>query len=184
MLRFRTVDPRVEKAYALLIYVDQLHNDLSARGSSLSLTPIPLHWHGRGLTQTRHLRQRYTCLLDSKSLLVPLLIPCLLYVLTEFEQNGPRRLDSENTVHASSHGIDYGSTSPSTPDAALGPQDKRLSSVILPLDTTILPEIGIDRPTPRAQTRQEVDEEWKRQSRRTSSLEGLSSLMLVCLRCC
>jgi hypothetical protein len=121
------------------------------------------------------------CLLDSKILLVQLLIPCPLYVLTQSSQNGPSRLSSENAVQAANNGFDHESDSPSTPDAALGPQDKRLSSAALPLDTKISPEIGIDRPTPRAQTRQEVDDEWKRRSRRTSSLEGLSSHMLICL---
>jgi hypothetical protein len=121
------------------------------------------------------------CLLDSKSLLVQLLIPCPLHVLTQSSQDGPGRLDSENTVQTSDSGFDYESTSPSTPDAALGPQDKRLASATLPLDTKISPEVDVDRPTPRAQTRQEVDDEWKRRSRRTSSLEGLLSHMLICL---
>jgi hypothetical protein len=112
---------------------------------------------------------------------VQLLIPCPLYVLTQSSQDRPSRLGSENTVQASNSGFDYESTSPSTPDAALGPQDKRLSSATLPLDTKISPEIGVDRPTPRAQTRQEADDEWKRRSRRTSSLEGSSSHMLTCL---
>ncbi|KAK4503738.1 hypothetical protein PRZ48_004653 [Zasmidium cellare] len=59
--------------------------------------------------------------------------------------------------------------SPTTPEAAVvHPLDKR---PISPVNTDI-PRY-MDRTTPRAQTRQELDESYKRNSRRTSSLEGL-----------
>ncbi|CAD0086192.1 unnamed protein product, partial [Aureobasidium mustum] len=78
----------------------------------------------------------------------------------------------EDSTYTSNHDFRHDSTSPSTPNAALGPEDKCLSSVTSPLNTNVPPEEGVDRPTPRAQTRQEVEEEWKTRSRRTSSLEG------------
>ncbi|THW09663.1 hypothetical protein D6D26_00201 [Aureobasidium pullulans] len=87
------------------------------------------------------------------------------------ELDKSHRLSSQSSTSTSNRHFDVTSTSPSTPDAAVGPNDKRMSSVTLPLDTNIPPEQGTDRPTPRAQTRQESDDEWKRRSRRTSSLE-------------
>ncbi|KAI4724604.1 hypothetical protein E4T49_07651 [Aureobasidium sp. EXF-10728] len=99
-------------------------------------------------------------------------------LLTRFYQDISSRLASESSRQVSSRD----SISPSTPDAALGPEDRRLSSVSPPLNTDIPLEKAIDRPTPRAQTRQEVEDEWKRRSRRTSSLEGLSTSESLCAR--
>ncbi|KAH0168031.1 hypothetical protein KCU67_g3650, partial [Aureobasidium melanogenum] len=100
--------------------------------------------------------------------------PSVIHAPAEFKElNRSSRLVSENSTYASKHDSGHSCTSPSTPDAALGPEDKRLSSVTSPLNTNIALEEGVDRPTPRAQTRQEVDEEWKRRSRRTSSLEDI-----------
>ncbi|GAB7366109.1 hypothetical protein MBLNU230_g7671t1 [Neophaeotheca triangularis] len=60
--------------------------------------------------------------------------------------------------------------SPTTPEAALSPDDKKLTTVA-PVDTDV-PAIA-DRSTPRAQTRQELEEEYKRKSRHSSSLEDI-----------
>ncbi|KAK5130186.1 hypothetical protein LTR08_002395 [Meristemomyces frigidus] len=60
--------------------------------------------------------------------------------------------------------------SPTTPEAAASPRDKKLAAVS-PVNTDV-PRI-MDRSTPRAQSRQEVEEEWKRKSKRTSSLEDV-----------
>ncbi|KAK4626932.1 hypothetical protein CLAFUW4_04832 [Fulvia fulva] len=60
--------------------------------------------------------------------------------------------------------------SPSTPEAAVvGPGDKK--PVTSPVNTNV-PQYT-DRSTPRAQTRQELDDDYKRRSRRTSSLEDI-----------
>ncbi|KAI5209544.1 hypothetical protein E4T39_00841 [Aureobasidium subglaciale] len=79
--------------------------------------------------------------------------------------------DSGSDIHMSGPAFPHGNTSPSTPDAALGPEDKRLSSIASPLNTSIPIETEIDRFTPRAQNRQEIEDEYKRRSRRTSTLE-------------
>lgn len=73
----------------------------------------------------------------------------------------------------------------------MGPEDKVGKGLVLPttallilLQATIspvntdVPRI-IDRSTPRAQTRQELDEEYKRKNRRTSSLEGLLASLTI-----
>ncbi|KAK4954048.1 hypothetical protein LTR66_013613, partial [Elasticomyces elasticus] len=65
--------------------------------------------------------------------------------------------------------------SPSTPDAAEIPNG-RPSSVTSPLNTDLPLAEGYDRATPRAQTRQEAEEDWKRRSRRTPSLEDIPEL--------
>ncbi|TKA75414.1 hypothetical protein B0A49_02638, partial [Cryomyces minteri] len=62
--------------------------------------------------------------------------------------------------------------SPGTPDAVLMPEDKR-ASMTSPINTDIPPAKFTDRGTPRAQTRQEAEEDWKRRSRRTPSLEDI-----------
>ncbi|KAM3425660.1 hypothetical protein BST61_g7604 [Cercospora zeina] len=60
--------------------------------------------------------------------------------------------------------------SPSTPEAAtMIPTQK--PSTVAPVNTDI-PRSN-EKPTPRAQTRQELEDEWKRKSRRTSSLEDI-----------
>lgn len=84
-------------------------------------------------------------------------------------------------MYSSNPHLDYDSTSPSTPDAASGLEDKHLASLTSTLNTKLSLDKNVDRPTPRAQTRQEVEDEWKR-SRRTSSLEGMLGPMLVCSR--
>ncbi|USW53748.1 hypothetical protein Slin15195_G070670 [Septoria linicola] len=62
--------------------------------------------------------------------------------------------------------------SPSTPEAVImTPAEKKQLSAISPVNTDI--PRSAERPTPRPQTKQEVDEEWKRKSRRTSSLEDI-----------
>ncbi|KAH0356813.1 hypothetical protein KCU81_g681, partial [Aureobasidium melanogenum] len=95
--------------------------------------------------------------------------PSAIHVPADFKE----LVNSENSTYTSKHDFGHACISPSTPDAALGPEDKRLSSITSPLNTDIPLEQGVDRPTPRAQTRQEVEEEWKRRSRRTSSLEDI-----------
>ncbi|TKA76485.1 hypothetical protein B0A55_02879 [Friedmanniomyces simplex] len=67
---------------------------------------------------------------------------------------------SENTV-----------VSPETPEAARSTSEKKMAA-ISPVNTDV-PRFN-DRSTPRAQTRQELDEDWKRRSRRTSSLEDIA----------
>ncbi|KAK5121066.1 hypothetical protein LTR85_005550 [Meristemomyces frigidus] len=57
--------------------------------------------------------------------------------------------------------------SPATPEAVTSPSEKKLASVS-PVNTDI-PRY-MDRSTPRAQSRQDLEEEWKRKSRRTSTL--------------
>ncbi|GIZ42883.1 hypothetical protein CKM354_000613100 [Cercospora kikuchii] len=62
--------------------------------------------------------------------------------------------------------------SPSTPEAAtMIPTQKKQPSPVAPVNTDV-PRSN-EKPTPRAQTRQELDDEWKRKSRRTSSLEDI-----------
>ncbi|KAK3071893.1 hypothetical protein LTR53_007811 [Teratosphaeriaceae sp. CCFEE 6253] len=79
--------------------------------------------------------------------------------LKNFEEDGAEQHSetesSENTV-----------LSPGTPEAA-----KRMAA-ISPVNTDVA-RIH-DRSTPRAQTRQELDEDWKRRSRRASSLEDIA----------
>ncbi|KAF7192887.1 hypothetical protein HII31_05801 [Pseudocercospora fuligena] len=70
---------------------------------------------------------------------------------------------SENTARVAS---------PSTPEAVIiPPADRRPSATISPVNTNV-PRY-MERETPQAKTRQELDDEYKRKSRRTSSLEGL-----------
>ncbi|SMR41542.1 unnamed protein product [Zymoseptoria tritici ST99CH_1A5] len=62
--------------------------------------------------------------------------------------------------------------SPTTPEASvLEPADMQLPSSPPPVNTDV-PKFT-DRSTPRAQSRQELDEDYKRRSRRTSSLEDI-----------
>lgn len=86
--------------------------------------------------------------------------------------------------------------SPQTPEANMIPDDKVLrahqalehavmaeqaqqtSSYTYPIDTSIAPPSVVDRSTPRAQTREEFDEEVRRRSRVSVSLAGKSSAPL------
>ncbi|KAL2351173.1 hypothetical protein BJ546DRAFT_360887 [Cryomyces antarcticus] len=67
---------------------------------------------------------------------------------------------------------DHTVKSPTTPDAVLMPEDKRVS-MTSPINTDIPPAKFTDRGTPRAQTRQEAEEDWKQRSRRTPGLEDI-----------
>ncbi|KAI5208773.1 hypothetical protein E4T38_02699 [Aureobasidium subglaciale] len=96
----------------------------------------------------------------------------VIHVPTGFGELGDTsQLGSGSGIRMSDPASSYENTSPSTPDAALGPEDKRLSSMTSPLNTNLPIETEFDRFTPRAQTRQEIEDEYKSRSRRTSSLE-------------
>ncbi|KAK4950866.1 hypothetical protein LTR10_010859 [Elasticomyces elasticus] len=77
------------------------------------------------------------------------------------DQHSPAE-SSENTV-----------VSPATPEAVRSPIDKRQKMASISPVNTDIPRFN-DRSTPRAQTRQELDEDWKRRSRRASSLEDIA----------
>ncbi|KAF2091012.1 hypothetical protein K490DRAFT_34916 [Saccharata proteae CBS 121410] len=65
---------------------------------------------------------------------------------------------------------------PETPDSASAPDDQRESAAAEAphaIDTSV-PGAKNDRSTPRAQTRQEAEEEWKRRSRANKSLEDIA----------
>lgn len=65
--------------------------------------------------------------------------------------------------------------SPTTPESHLSPDDKRASGVYTsPINTSIPPPGPAERTTPRAQTRQEVEDEWRRRSRASTSLEDIA----------
>ncbi|KAJ9668486.1 hypothetical protein H2201_001534 [Coniosporium apollinis] len=66
--------------------------------------------------------------------------------------------------------------SPTTPESIPMPDDKRMSAQYTSPINTAVPLSGkpIERGTPRAQTRQEAEEEWKRRSRLSKSLEDIA----------
>lgn len=82
--------------------------------------------------------------------------------------------------------------SPTTPEAIPKPEasqtmltsgiggliPEQKPSPVSPVNTDL--PLYMDRTTPRAQTRNEVDDDWKRRNRRESSLEGLSSGHVIC----
>ncbi|KAH9823711.1 hypothetical protein Tdes44962_MAKER10248 [Teratosphaeria destructans] len=85
----------------------------------------------------------------------------------EFEGGKPDQT-SPTTVSESSGKVTV--VSPNTPEPApsQSPTDKKLVS---PVDTDV-PRI-MDRSTPRAQSRQDLEDEWKRRSKRASTLEDV-----------
>ncbi|KAF2180334.1 hypothetical protein K469DRAFT_714709 [Zopfia rhizophila CBS 207.26] len=64
--------------------------------------------------------------------------------------------------------------SPQTPEANMIPDEKHASTYTYPIDTTVSPQGPPDRTTPRAQTRQEVEEENKRRSKVCVSLADIA----------
>ncbi|KAF2839259.1 hypothetical protein M501DRAFT_933677 [Patellaria atrata CBS 101060] len=72
--------------------------------------------------------------------------------------------------------MDNSVVSPVTPESNMIPDEKRSSGGFEPSPiNTQVPKAG-DRATPRAQTRQEAEEEWKRRSRASTSLEDIAEL--------
>lgn len=65
--------------------------------------------------------------------------------------------------------------SPSTPESSMPPDEKRIPGMYTsPINTSIPPPGPAERLTPRAQTRQEVEDEWRRRSRASSSLADIA----------
>ncbi|KAK4551846.1 hypothetical protein LTR86_010842 [Recurvomyces mirabilis] len=88
---------------------------------------------------------------------------------------GFQNFDASNPrIHSPTESSENTVVSPETPEAAKSPNDRRLAS-ISPVNTDV-PRYN-DRTTPRAQTRTELDDDWKRRSRRASSLEDIPEAM-------
>ncbi|KAF2273371.1 uncharacterized protein EI97DRAFT_436026 [Westerdykella ornata] len=78
---------------------------------------------------------------------------------------------------ASSHETSSDQTavvSPQTPEANMIPDDKQTSTYTHPIDTTIPPSGAPDRTTPRAQTREDYEQDGKRRSRVSLSLADIA----------
>ncbi|KAK0363033.1 hypothetical protein LTR02_012716 [Friedmanniomyces endolithicus] len=79
--------------------------------------------------------------------------------------------DGGSEPHSPTEGSENTVVSPDTPEAVRSPKEKKLAAMS-PVNTDV-PRAN-DRSTPHAQTRQEVEEDWKRRSWRTSPLEDIA----------
>lgn len=102
----------------------------------------------------------------------------VIHAPADFKTFQPRKsvvISSADISSAATDSSDATVRSPTTPESNILPDDKRTSGAFTsPIDTSVPPPGPAERTTPRAQTRQEVDDEWRRRSRASTSLEDIA----------